>query len=311
MVEQQLGRRAARRGRRQQLLPRPGLAVHLRRVAGLEPLEEAFAERPRRGGETGHDKDDPDGHEAERGPGDQASEGGEHADSLPGVTDLFSAAQGDDEDPVAGGPGGGGAPLAVRMRPRTLDEVVGPAAPARPRARRCAGWSEGADAGRCRLVILWGPPGTGKTTLAHVVASATERRFVELSASPPASRTSARVDRRGPRARSACYRPRHGAVPRRDPPLHQGPAGRPAARRREPLGRPRRARPPRTRPSPSSPRCCRARCCYPPAADRRRRRAACSTGPSPTSAAWTARSAARRGAASTWCGWPAATPAAR
>ena len=70
------------------------------------------------------------------------------------------------------------APLAVRMRPRTLDEVVGQrhltadGAPLRKLAEHDAAMS----------VLLWGPPGTGKTTLAYVVSLVTQRRFVELSA---------------------------------------------------------------------------------------------------------------------------------
>ena len=70
------------------------------------------------------------------------------------------------------------APLAVRMRPRTLDEVVGQpkltaaGSPLRKLAETTAPMS----------VLLWGPPGTGKTTLAYVLASVTHRRFVELSA---------------------------------------------------------------------------------------------------------------------------------
>ena len=63
---------------------------------------------------------------------------------------------------------------------------------------------------------------------------------------------------RGPRARPV--RPPDRAVPRRDPPVHQGPAGRPAARRGEPAGRSSSRPPPRTRRSASSRRCCRARC---------------------------------------------------
>ena len=74
----------------------------------------------------------------------------------------------------------GSAPLAVRMRPRSLDEVVGqehllgPGSPLRRLSE--PGGSSGVS------VILWGPPGTGKTTLAHAIALSSERYFVELSA---------------------------------------------------------------------------------------------------------------------------------
>jgi putative ATPase len=111
------------------------------------------------------------------------------------VDDLFSAdpargggfsADGDDgdDDATAGARPGRyeRLPLAVRMRPRTLTELVGQQhllAPGAP-LRRLAEGSGGA-AGPAS-VILWGPPGTGKTTLAHVVSRATGRRFVELSA---------------------------------------------------------------------------------------------------------------------------------
>lgn len=69
-------------------------------------------------------------------------------------------------------------PLAVRMRPRSLDEVVGqrhllgPGTPLRRLVESEAPMS----------LFLWGPPGTGKTTLAYVVAGVTKRRFVEVSA---------------------------------------------------------------------------------------------------------------------------------
>jgi len=70
------------------------------------------------------------------------------------------------------------APLAVRMRPRTLDEVIGQrhllgdGTPLRKLVENDVPMS----------LLLWGPPGTGKTTLAHVVSGVTRRRFVELSA---------------------------------------------------------------------------------------------------------------------------------
>jgi putative ATPase len=100
------------------------------------------------------------------------------ADSLQMMVDLFSQ---DPDDAGLDGPGDR-LPLAVRMRPRTLGELVGQEhllAPGSPLNRL----AEGADgvAGPASLV-LWGPPGSGKTTLAHVVSRAVGRRFVELSA---------------------------------------------------------------------------------------------------------------------------------
>ena len=74
------------------------------------------------------------------------------------------------------------APLAARMRPRSLDEVVGqrhllrPGSPLRTLASPDAAEQAGVS------VILWGPPGTGKTTLAQALATTSGRRFVQLSA---------------------------------------------------------------------------------------------------------------------------------
>lgn len=70
------------------------------------------------------------------------------------------------------------APLAERMRPKTLAGFVGQQhllAPGKPLARA-------ADAGRLHSMILWGPPGTGKTTLARLLASASDARWISLSA---------------------------------------------------------------------------------------------------------------------------------
>jgi putative ATPase len=96
------------------------------------------------------------------------------------MSDLFSSAWEDDRPD--GAPVDAGAPLAVRMRPRTLDEIVGQdhlLTPGSPLRRLAEGESGPAGA---VSVILWGPPGTGKTTLAHVISQAGRRRFVELNA---------------------------------------------------------------------------------------------------------------------------------
>nr|WP_256127744.1 replication-associated recombination protein A [Arthrobacter sp. SDTb3-6] len=88
---------------------------------------------------------------------------------------------------MGGTPAGGSrprSPLAVRMRPRTLDEVVGQQhllGAGSPLQMLAAGGSSGGAAGPAS-VMLWGPPGTGKTTLAHVIARGPGRKFVELSA---------------------------------------------------------------------------------------------------------------------------------
>ena len=71
-----------------------------------------------------------------------------------------------------------GAPLAARMRPRTLDEfhgqeqLLGPGRPLRTMI----------DAGNPTSMILWGPPGSGKTTLARLIAEASGMTFVPFSA---------------------------------------------------------------------------------------------------------------------------------
>jgi putative ATPase len=75
----------------------------------------------------------------------------------------------------------GPVPLAVRMRPKSLDEVAGQSHLLRPGSplRRLAS-PDGASG--AVSVLLWGPPGTGKTTLAQAIAASSGRRFVELSA---------------------------------------------------------------------------------------------------------------------------------
>ena len=81
------------------------------------------------------------------------------------MNDLFSK-----RDPQA--------PLADRLRPRTLEELVGQAqllGPGRP--LRLA-----FEAGKPHSMILWGPPGVGKTTLARLMAQAFDAEFIAISA---------------------------------------------------------------------------------------------------------------------------------
>jgi putative ATPase len=71
-----------------------------------------------------------------------------------------------------------GTPLAERIRPRTLDEVVGQdeiLAPGKP-------LREAIERDLLQSIILWGPPGTGKTTLARIIADMTKAEFVPFSA---------------------------------------------------------------------------------------------------------------------------------
>ena len=97
---------------------------------------------------------------------------------MTGVEGLF--------EPMPSARGGGSlstaphasAPLAVRMRPRSLDELVG------QRQLREAGapLHQLIEGDRSMSLLLWGPPGTGKTTIAAILSQQTDRRFVEVSA---------------------------------------------------------------------------------------------------------------------------------
>lgn len=76
----------------------------------------------------------------------------------------------------------GRTPLAVRMRPTSLDEVAGQGHLLRPGSPLVALADPDPKTKTAVSVILWGPPGTGKTTLAQAIARTSGRRFVELSA---------------------------------------------------------------------------------------------------------------------------------
>ena len=76
----------------------------------------------------------------------------------------------------------GQTPLAVRMRPVSLDEVAGQKHLLRAGSPIVALADPAASSPGAVSIILWGPPGTGKTTLAQAIARSSGRRFVELSA---------------------------------------------------------------------------------------------------------------------------------
>ena len=76
----------------------------------------------------------------------------------------------------------GATPLAVRMRPVSIDEIAGQEHLLRPGSPLVALADPERAAQGAVSVILWGPPGTGKTTIAQAIARSSGRRFVELSA---------------------------------------------------------------------------------------------------------------------------------
>ena len=95
---------------------------------------------------------------------------------LPGAADR-PAPRPDSSGSLAGN-AHSSAPLAVRMRPQSLDELVGQEhllAPGSPLRQMI-------DGDQPLTILLWGPPGTGKTTIASLLSRHTDRRFVEVSA---------------------------------------------------------------------------------------------------------------------------------
>jgi putative ATPase len=102
--------------------------------------------------------------------GTSASPASRRSGAAPGADDLFRAAA---DQHLARR-----APLAARLRPTRLDEVVGQRhlfAPGRPLRALI-------EADRLSSVILWGPPGTGKTSVARLVADTTAKAYIQLSA---------------------------------------------------------------------------------------------------------------------------------
>src|ERR1700688_5148366 len=95
------------------------------------------------------------------------------------------------------------APLAERMRPRTFDEFVGQ----EELLARGKPLREAIERGLVQSIILWGPPGTGKTTLARIIAETTKARFVSFSAVLAGIKEIREVmadgERRGPTTRRA------------------------------------------------------------------------------------------------------------
>ena len=124
---------------------------------------------------------------------------------------------------AAAAPRPGHAPLATRARPATLAEFVGQEHLLSPGSalRRAI------EEGKPHSMIFHGPPGSGKTTLARIVAAEANAAIEEESA-VAAGRAEVRavIERARQRVR---HRRGDDLLPRRDPPLQQGPAGRAAA----------------------------------------------------------------------------------
>ena len=110
-------------------------------------------------------------------------------------------------------------PLAERMRPQTFEEfvgqehILGPGKPLRAQIER----------DELQSLILWGPPGVGKTTLARLIARLTKADFVPFSAVLSGIKEIKSVMADAERSRRSG--PAHGVIRRRDSPLQPGAAG--------------------------------------------------------------------------------------
>ncbi len=103
---------------------------------------------------------------------------------ISGQNDLFGDLPGEEEETAARGRGKkardarGHEPLAARLRPETIDDFVGQ----EHILGKDSSLRRDLEAGRCSSMILWGPPGSGKTTLAGIFARAVKARVERLSA---------------------------------------------------------------------------------------------------------------------------------
>ena len=160
-------------------------------------------------------------------------------------------------------------PICCATRRRTSVAAAGRShAPAHPRrvrrpapgARAGKPLRQALERGQLHSMILWGPPGTGKTTLARLIARRADAEFMQLSAVMAGVKDIREaVERRAAAARRT--RPPHGAVPRRSAPLQQGAAGHvPAVRRGRHADLHRRDHRESVLRGQSA-RCCRARAC--------------------------------------------------